>query len=412
MSKKKPLLILVFITILLNISAQHYEVMFIQQQYDEIIEKSQHSKNATDYYWAAQAYKAKGENTKALSSLESYQDSSATSNIQALKAELYYSLGRYTEAEQYYQLTSASDASFYKLMQVYENKGNYIRCINDITMRIDSTSTNIALLSILANSYYRSQAKVMAQNTYQRLYDIDPNNTAVAYKLCVMLINTMLEGEIRNASKIAENVLVNDPENIRFVRVNARALFLLEKYKGAMAAYETLYKNGYRDEVTCQRLGICEYKGGFYREAVEHFSESLLQNANSLHTNMYLGKCYHHLSNSDKSLYFLAQADSLLQPKEEHLATLCWERHWCYLQQKEYEKVDSCLQQMLQYDDDALNYYHIANNYDKNLRNKEMAIKYYQLYIDKTDKKEQNGFVMTSNYRIKKLKEDKFWGQD
>lgn len=416
MLRTKILLLVLASLALSHICAQENELLFLDQEYDKIIKNSTPPQSESDFYWLAQAYRTKGENIKAINILESYPDTSATSANQALKAELYYSLGRYNEALSYYSLTKDNDASFYKLMQIYENKGDYIKCISDIINRIDSTSTNTALLSILANSYYRSDAKKMAQYTYQRLYDIDPENTAIAYKLAVLLMNTMQAGEIEKAGKLANEILENDPNNMRFTRVKARAYYLLEDYREAMQAYETLYKKGYRDEVTCQRLGMCEYKLHFFREASEHFTEALLQNANSMLTNLYLGMCYQNLGSCKESFYYLAQADSLMQPKDEHLASLCWERHWCYKKQQEYTKADSCLHAMLQYSDDALNYYHIATNYDKNLKDKDNAIKYYQMFIDinkETNRvKEGSSFVLTSNYRIKRLKEDQFWGEE
>jgi len=415
MLNRKTLLGLLIILLIPNLYAHDHEVLFIQQQYDDIIKECTPPQKNSDYYWAAQAYKAKGEQLSALKILESCPDTAAVSDIEALKAEIYYSLGRYSLAENYYSLTSENDASFYKLMQVYENKGNYLKCIGSITNRIDSTSTNTALLAILANSYYRSNAKIMAQNTYQRLYDIDPKNTAIAYKLAVLMMNTMKAGQIKQAANLANEVLEAEPNNMRFIRVRARAYYLLEEYREAMQDYETLYKKGYQDEVTCQRLGMCEYKLHFFREASQHFTDALLQNVNSMHSNLYLGMCYQNLGECNKSLYYLAQADSLMQPTDEHLATLCWERQWCYIKQQQYHKADSCLHAMLKYSDDILNYYHIATNYDKNLKDKNKAITYYQLFIDQNNEtkklKEDSGFIRNASYRIKRLEEDKFWGE-
>ena len=403
--------LLIFCNLISNF-AQDKTKLFALQQYDQLIESCSPPSDSDDFIWLAQAYKAKGDLLNALNTLSASPDTSKTSLTQALKADLNFSLGHYKQAEAYYIATAEDDVSFYKLMQIYENTGNYIECINKINQRIDSTSTNVTLLSILANSYLKKGAKIMAKRTYNRIYATDSLNTSAAYKLAYLLFNEKKENTISEALIIINNVLKSNPNNMRFVRLQARIYYIIEKYKKAMHAYETLYKAGYNDEVTLQKLGYSEYKNGFCKEAIEHLSIALEKDPTSYYTNLYLGMSYSAINNTNKAFHFLDQAEILLSPSPEQLATICWERQWCYIKQKEFLKADSCLHQLLVYSNDDMTYYQIATNYDKNLKDKDNAIKYYHIFINrKSPEDENNSYVKIAQYRIKQLNEDKFWGE-
>lgn len=415
MKKHLFIAILVF-TNLASTLAQNKSELFAQQNYQALIKSCTPPSHSDDYIWLAQSYKAQGDLLKALNILQASPDTSTTSQTQALKADINFSLGHFVQAREYYKATAKDDASFFRLMQVYENTGNYMECITKINQRIDSTSTNVALLSILANSYLKKDAKIMAKNTYHRIYAIDSLNTNAAYKVAYLLFKEQKEAPIREALEIINKILENDPDNMRFVRLQGRIYYLLEKYRASMHAYEKLYKAGYTDEVTLQKLGYSEYKNGFCREAAEHLEKAYIKDPTNYYTNLYLGMSHTALNNPKLALDFLDQAEELLKPAPEQLANLCWERQWCYIKQKQYLKADSCLHQLLKYSNDDMNYYHIATNYDKNLKDKDNAIKYYETFIDRREKDPKsksrtNSFVELAKYRIKQLKEDKFWGE-
>lgn len=412
-------LALTFLVLLFSIAqslAHDKNELYTLQQYDELIEACTPPTSHEDYIYLAQAYKAKGDVLEALKQIEASPDTAARSQTQQIKADLHFSLGHYNASKSYYLETIDDDASFYKLMQVYENTGNYMQCITKINARIDSSSTNVTLLTLLADSYYQMNAMVMARQSYNRIYTIDSMNTSAAYKLAYLLFKEQKEAEVREALSIVNSILDDDASNIRFLRMQARILYLLENYREALYSFERLYKAGYNDESTMQKLGFCEYKSGFCREAIEHLMVAYLENPVNFHTNMYLGMSHQALGNYDEAMTYLDQAELLLQPSDEQLASICWERQWCYIKNEEYQKADSCLHQLLVYSDDAMNYYHIASNYDKNLKNKNNAIAYYQLFITKKEEESKhrvttNSYIKIAEHRIKQLKEDKFWGE-
>lgn len=409
----KILVLSFFLSIVLPTSAQKNEILFVNHQYQELIEKCSPPKSEHDYYWKAQALAQQGKLLQAIALLESTPLTHQNHDIKQLKADLYFQSGQYNNAMAYYVNNSRNDANFLKLSKILEFNGSYMIAIDSLRTRLKSDSLNIDLLHILANCYYRSDAPVMAIMTYLDLYKLNPNDLKCAYKLSILLLNTKMRHNVSLAVTIADSVLQKNPNNNTFLRIKGRGYYMMNNYNNALPCFKQLYDNGYTNLFVCKYLGICEFKMEQYNDALTHFNEALKIEPYDLQTNQFVGKNYLAQQQIKNALTSFSIVDSLLLPSKEMMNTLLWDKQLCYKKLQDFEQVDSLLHQISKYDNRADVYFYIAANYQNHLNKPQKALQYYELFLDKssTSFELQKCVALRSiaQNRISKLKEDQFW---
>lgn len=416
MPNYRVLISLLLVTLLTKIYAQENEVLFVQQKYDELIQKCTPPQGESDYYWLALSLDKQGNSLKAIKYLEALNDSNLLPQTSLLKADLYYKTGQYKSAKPIFKANSKSNNSFLKLMRIYEFNADYITAVDSIKLRLDSDSTNIELLSILANCYYRLDATVLATQTYEKIYTQNPNDLSTANKLSILLLNSRKEGNIRRAIEIADSVLSHNADNKRFLRTKGRGHYILNDYHRALPCFKSLYTHGYNNLSNCKHLGICEYKTGAYDSARIHLLEAYIIEPTDIQTNLFVGKSFLETGQIFGALIYLKNVDTLLLPTDEMMTSLLWEKQRCYRELEAYGKVDTLLHQLIQHDSKSDYYFYIASNYENGLEDKAKALLYYEKFMTASSTPEEikktKSLREIAQGRIDLLKEDEFWNEE
>ncbi len=409
----KFFLISLFSLITIIVSAQKHEVLYINHQYQELIKKCTPPKTENDLYWLAQVYDQQGKTGKAIDLLVAHANLSDAVTLQQLKADLYFKNGQYNKSLDFYTANSENSSNFFKLVKTLEFNGDYILAIDSIKHRIKTDSTNVELLKILANCYYKADANIMAINTYRTVCDINPSDLPSTNKLAILLLNTHLEGNVSEAITLAEKVLETDSINKRFLYIKGRGYYMLNNYNNALPCFLKLYDSGYKNLINCKHLGICEFRMEQYEASKEHLHEALLIKPDDIQTNLFLGKCHLETEQASKALEYFRKVDTLLLPPKEMMGSILWDRQLCYKSLKDYHKVDTLLRELTKYDSRADAYFYIAANYQEQLNSPKKALDYYELFLEKSstprEKKQCSSLREIAERRIQTLKEDAFW---
>lgn len=413
MSRLKWLITLVWCIASPYLHAQENELLFLRHQYEDIIQNCTPPTTENDYFWLAQSLDQQGQYLKAIAYLEAYNDTNRLSPINTLKADLHFKTGQYNKALPYYLASKHNANSFLRVMKILEFNGEYNATIAEITDRLKNDSTNIELLSILANSYYRCDASIMAIRTYERIHVLNPNDLSSANKLALLLLNSRKEGNVRKSIDIANTVLEKDSTNKRFLRIKGRGHYISNDYHRALPCFKSLYDGGYNNLSNCKHLGICEFKIGAYDSARIHLLEAYVIEPSDLQTNLFVGKAFLESDQIFGALLYFKNVDTLLLPTDEMMTSLLWDKQRCYRALESYTKVDTLLHELMIYDKKSDYYFYIASNYESGLKDKKKALVYYEKFMTASgtpqEIKKTKDLRAIAQQRMDKLKEDDFW---
>ena len=433
---RKLLLIILCINLSINLLAQEIiekqtpdtittgytqgnEVLFTLHKYDEIIRRCTPPQTSNDYFFLASALDKQGKTLQAIHILEeekNAQDTLKTYPNNLLKADLYYKTGQFQKAFPYYASTSRNNDSFKKMMKILESKGNYTEVIDSINQRLKNDSTNLDLLQILASCYYHNEATILSANTYEKIYSLNPNDLTAVKKLSVLYVNSKEEKNLSRALELTENVLKRDSDNKYFIQVKGRACFIMNNFQCAYPCFKKLFDEGNESFSICKYLGISEYKIFKYKESLFHLLKAFAINPVNPQINLFIGRSYLELEQTDEALKYLNSVDSLLLPSNETMAILLWEKYRCYQKLKSYEKADTILHKITKYDNNPYYYFFIASNYENGLKNKKQALNCYEKFMTLSDTPKSKNSLSSlrglATKRIEKLKEDGFWGKN
>lgn len=193
--KRKILLNIVLIFIYLNVEGQHnkYSVLFIENNFKEIIDlsNSQIKDNVAtsdDFFWKAQSLRKIGKETDAINVLKNSVDKfPENKNLNLLYLDILFDNNMFSDAEPLIDTMLLTDSLNFNLLQkkIIINEFNLENenAINLLDKAIQYDSLNIFYLSHLGDNYKKINNLVLSNFYYEKAYQQNTKNQNVAKKL-------------------------------------------------------------------------------------------------------------------------------------------------------------------------------------------------------------------------------------
>lgn len=311
--------------------------------------------------------------------------------------------GKLAEAESYYQrvyeLDSTSTGALYSLGSINLRRGNNGRAEGYFQKIVAKDSTNFLVYKQLAQ-ISMERADYAAVIAYlQRANKLNPAEPDVASDLANMYINLKF---VAQAEKVLNKAIAADPENLTLLESLMKLTYAQKKWTETADACLKLIKSGNKSLSVINKLGVSYYNLKNYACGAETFADisTLEQNEFSYY---YAAMCFKELKDQKQAIALLELA--IKDGISTSIASYYGEIADSNEKLKRYKKATTAYQKGLQFDENAMIYYSLANIYDTNLKDKRSAAKYYKKYLAANPSPDkQKNFIAYAKSRVLALK--------
>ena len=357
-----------------------YELLYLNNNFEQIISLAQSKSSADDYYWLSLALNKQGKTMKALGVLEEgIKRFENNKKLEMMISDLYYETGNYSEAKSYLEKYQDDYEIFMKLINVLEFQENYSTAIALLQNRLRSDSSNINYLSHLGDNYYQSDNIETALTYYKKAFSLNASDQSIALKLAGLYLKNK---EFNKSVDICDTILKSDTANRKFIKIRGMASFNKNDFVTARTCFNFLYQNGDTGKFITKRLGICEFNNSKFISSRRHLKQAFVLDSNDFETCFFLGKAYLNSTEPEQGLYYLNRIDSLLQPDPRVLSTVCIEKQSIYSTIEDFDNAIKCYRMAYKYNPNPEYLFYIAFIYQNKLNDKQHALEYYELFIE------------------------------
>jgi len=374
----------------------------------------------------------------------------------SIKASAYKGLSKYQEAISCYQKILNNDSANLKcnidLALCYQLLGDNKNACALFEKALILDKKNYFLIQQLANSYFFSEDFENALLNYLKGYSIDSSyyltkqiakcyeelsniDTAIIFyeKAIEMNSNDFLstyrltniyrkKENYEHAIKLTNSYLNQDSLNLKILRLQGLLLFLSKDFEGSIKQYKKCLTLNDTSELTNKFIGYSYFKFGDFKNAKYYLEQAYLKNYLDMELCYLLGLACNYSDDFVLGAEYLNRAIDLSITSPLFLSQVNQELGRAYTNMFEYELALSSF--LKAYDltpNDVSLIYKIARHYDYCIKDKTLALKYYNFFLVAHPKKELstqktsvNGELSYSNYesvlkRIDEIKEDMFW---
>ncbi len=341
-------------------------------------------------------------------------------NVEALTRleGLYYKTSQYNDAIRLadYLIAQKEDSAYYQIRKALSLRaiGQYQNSLN-ILIRTYAADTSNSYISTQIGDLYKALEKPdSAIIFYNKTCQIKPNSSAM---IKAMDLYFQLKQEEKALYFFASYFKPEFETNRLLLRLFGKALYLNGKIKLPRETFNRLYAAGDSSLVTCKYLGTCMWKQENYDEGIPVLENFILRDSLDYQVYFMLGACHiksDALYNSEKGIYSLEKAISLIEPDSKTLSLMYNELALHYRRIKNYDKeLDMYLIMKENEPDSKYVDYQMATLYDYGLNDKKEALKRYQdllaqYKIDTINNKKTDIVTFCEN-RVQELKEEQFW---
>lgn len=361
-------------------SQENCEILLLKGDFDKIIENTQQLSSIEDFYWNSIALDHKGKVLEALKVLSDgiimYEE---IEKLELLYANYLFKTGQYPKAK-LYLLKYKDNNLFNKLISVLEFENNYQLAIDLIEKEISSDSTNVYLLSHLAENYYQIDSLNLAIYWYEKALIINQNDQLIIEKLAKYYFK---DKAYRISVQKCDIALQNDSLNKNFIKIKGMASMNIPNYETAQNCFKFLYENGDSSNFILKNLGVCEFNNSSFVSSRDHLLLAFQFDPNDYEICYFLGKGYLNSPYPEKGLFYFNRVDSLLQPDLNILSALYLEKQSIYNSINKYEEALNCYKIAHKYNPKPEYLFYIASMYETNFKNSEKALEYYNLFLQK-----------------------------
>lgn len=330
-----------------------------------------------------------------------------TEPIQNVKAlgQLAYTTsmaGKLSEAEKYYQriydIDSTNKSVLFSLAGINLRRGN--------NLKAETYYKRIAVQDTTNFMVYKQLAKISADKNdlpaeigyLQKANILNPTEPDVASDLSNLYINLKLTPK---AEEILNKAIEADQENIILLNSLMRLQYTQKKWNETITTCSKLIANGDNSGLVLSKMGVAYYNIKSYECALDAFLSipKLAQNESSYY---YTALTYKAIKDQPMAIYYLKQAlsDGITPNAAAYYGEIADSNE----KLKKYKNAVLNYQKSLQFAEDPLIYYSLANVYDTNLKDRKTALKYYRKYLaGKPDVAKQQAYINYSKSRIDAL---------
>jgi tetratricopeptide (TPR) repeat protein len=324
--------------------------------------------------------------------------------VKALSSLAYASAmaGRLPEAEEYYQRLYAKDttntAILFNLGSINARRGDNLKALSfykKILLR-DSTNFNVyKQMATLSRSSGNFGGAIMYFQKANKLNPVEPD---VAYDLGTFYINLKL---YKKADTTITTALQADTANLLLLYAKAEIDYRLDKFAETVTVCNKLMQAGDQNSMIINMLGTSYYKLKKYNDCISAF-KLLEESKTSSETSYYytamsykaLGKQAEAVSYFDKAIKEAISANANSYYSE--MADSFDKMH-------QLKNAANAYQKSLLYGVMPLTYYALANLYDTEMKNKNLALKYYKKYLKSQPPENQKPYTAYAERRVREL---------
>ncbi|MCB0634569.1 MAG: tetratricopeptide repeat protein [Lewinella sp.] len=295
-------------------------------------------------------------------------------------------------------------------------------------LALDSLNTNA--LSSIGSIYERTSNYRQAAQYYHQLIQIDTSN-AYYYKrnaYVALRLNKVLQGviyflrahELNEADIETIDQLSNlyltlndlesaelmirrgrniDPNNVGLLYNQARLEQKRKNHEQVVEAIQKAMTQGDTSDYYQMMLGVAYIYLDSVDQAIEHLEAIVDRGKDSEYTHHYLGLAYRAKDENEKSIAHFEKAIEL--GISEKMADFQADLASVLVEQNDFRSAIEHYREALKYEPSAEHVFHLARACDQYYKDKKIALKYYEQYLNSKDQK----FRTYTEQRIKQLKE-------
>lgn len=325
------------------------------------------------------------------------------SNMQVLSKLAYTSqmAGRLSDAETYYQRMYTADSTntavLFSLATINMRRGNSLKAETYYKLIAKKDTTNFLV--------YKQLAKIAGDKfdfgsmTYyfQKANKLNPAEPDVASDLSDLYVNLK---QYIAAEKVLNKAIENDPENIILLQSLLKLTSSQDKFEETKNTCLKLIELGNRSGYVLTKLGVAYYNLKNYACSVETFAD--IPALEQSETSFYIAAlAYKELGDQSRAILNLNNA--INEGISSNISDYYAEMADSYQTRKKYQKAVWAYQKGLQFSEKPIIYYLLASVYDNDLKNKQLALKYYKKYMQSKPPGKQQKYLAYSRLRVTQL---------
>jgi len=358
----------------------NYEILYLQGDYDQIINKASGQEGADDYYWHGHILNKNGELLSSSRIIEEgIEKHPDNEKLEFLLANLYYESGNYVLAKPIMEKYISSPEMFIRLIEILEFQNSYNEAVDLLESRLKLDSLNLSLLIHLGDNYYQLDSNWLALDNYEKVYSINPDDQATANKLASIL---MKENEYERSIQVCDEILAKDSLNRKFLRIKGSASFNKKDYSASNTCFAKLHELGDSGQFVLKHLGLGEIEKYQYTDGRKHLLAAFKYDPNVNEVCFALGRAFLNSRTPEKGLFFLERLDSLLLPDTAVMVAIILEKRSIYSTLEEFENALSCYKQAYAYSPEPQYLFYMASMYRHKFNEPEIALKYFTRFLE------------------------------
>ncbi|MBL4675123.1 MAG: tetratricopeptide repeat protein [Mucilaginibacter sp.] len=310
--------------------------------------------------------------------------------------------GRLTDAEKYYQriydIDSTGIAVLFNLGNINLRRGNNAKAEMYYKRIAKRDTTNFMVYKQLAK-LSADKNDIGSEIAYlQKANTLNPTEPDVASDLSNLYINIKLTTQ---AEKVLSKAIAADPENIVLLNSLLKLQYTQKNWTEALSIGDKLVAAGDQSGPVLTKMGVAYYNIKNYECALALLLsiDKLSQNESSFY---FTALTYKALKDQKMAIAYLEQAisDGITPNAGAYYGEIADSNE----KLKRFQKAVLSYQKSLQFAEDPMTYYSLANVYDSNPKDKKNAIKYYRKYLaGKPSVGKQQAYINYSKSRIASL---------
>jgi tetratricopeptide (TPR) repeat protein len=274
---------------------------------------------------------------------------------------------------------------------------------------------NASFLKSIGSCHMRLGNDLRALSYYKMAHQINPQDLSINLSLAGLYLKMK---NYKDGLEIAERGLEVERQSAELLYWSGLFNYLQGLHYQAITRFEVAEKNGNESVQLVQYLGICYYRTENYEKARDYLEKAILVNVNSFVLFNFLGNIYRELNDLEISELYFNNALAALAPPVDELTNTYLNLVETYILAGEYQKAVEAYIGALDYDKkNPYLYYGLAYTLDNYLNKPSEALEHYMMFselaavIIESDN-DMPSLIDYSNSRIKKIKEDIFFGQE
>lgn len=308
---------------------------------------------------------------------------------------------RLTDAEAYYQRMYQADSTnttvLFSLGAINLRRGNNPKAETYYKMIARKDSTNFLVYKQLGK-IAEDKADVAAMLSYlQKANKINSADPDVASDLSDLFVNLK---QYPAAEKALNGAIIKDPENVILLQSLLKLTSAQDKFAATRDICLRMIDLGVRSGYVLTKLGVAYYNLKNYTCSVETFAD--IPGLEQSETSFYVASlAYKALK--DQPMAIINLHNAITEGISGNISDYYAEMADSYEVSRKYKKAAMAYQKSLQFAEKPIIYYLLASLYDTDLKNKQLALKYYKKYMQSKPPVKEQKYMAYSKSRLSEL---------